>query len=212
MAIISHKYKFIFKKTFKTAGTALEVNLAPLCGPDDVVTPIFPEEPGHVARNFIVKSDGEGDDEKFFNHMGMQLIRKLIGPEQFSTYYKFCVEREPVDKCLSYFAMLRHSPHHQRENAPQTWDEYVEQGNFPVEYARYTTAQGRLLVDRVLRYENLESELREVLLALGVNWTGLTSRAKSGFRKDGVPRRDEVTSDAVDIIYEAFKHPVSLYA
>ena len=38
--IISHEYKFIFIKTVKTAGTSIYHYLAPLCGPDDILSPI----------------------------------------------------------------------------------------------------------------------------------------------------------------------------
>lgn len=41
--IISHKYKFIFLKTKKTAGTSFEIALSRYLGEDDVVTPISPE-------------------------------------------------------------------------------------------------------------------------------------------------------------------------
>jgi hypothetical protein len=37
--IISHEHKFIFLKTKKTAGTAIEAALSELCGPSDVITP-----------------------------------------------------------------------------------------------------------------------------------------------------------------------------
>jgi hypothetical protein len=38
--IISHKHKFIFLKTRKTASTSTEFALNEICGPDDVVTPV----------------------------------------------------------------------------------------------------------------------------------------------------------------------------
>lgn len=49
--IFSQNHKFIFIKTVKTAGKIIELNLARLCGFRDVVTPIYPEESSHVARN-----------------------------------------------------------------------------------------------------------------------------------------------------------------
>lgn len=42
--IISHKYRYIFLKTNKTAGTSVEIALSRFCGPDDIITPITPED------------------------------------------------------------------------------------------------------------------------------------------------------------------------
>ena len=38
--IVSHKHKFIFLKTKKTAGTSIELALTKLCGDDDIITPL----------------------------------------------------------------------------------------------------------------------------------------------------------------------------
>jgi hypothetical protein len=35
--IISHRHRFIFLKTRKTAGTSVEIALSRFCGPDDVI-------------------------------------------------------------------------------------------------------------------------------------------------------------------------------
>lgn len=38
--IISHRHKFIFLKPYKVAGSSVELFLADLCGPDDIITPL----------------------------------------------------------------------------------------------------------------------------------------------------------------------------
>lgn len=60
--IISHKHRFIFIKTRKTAGTSIEISLARYCGPDDIITPItLADEPlrgrfGFSAQNYYSNS------------------------------------------------------------------------------------------------------------------------------------------------------------
>jgi len=39
MAIVSHRYRFVFLKSRKTAGSSIEIALGQLCGPDDVLCP-----------------------------------------------------------------------------------------------------------------------------------------------------------------------------
>ena len=50
--IISHKYKFIFIKTYKTAGTSIEIFLSQYCADNDIVTSINPHVEPHRARNY----------------------------------------------------------------------------------------------------------------------------------------------------------------
>ena len=42
--IISHRHKFIFLKTSKTAGTSIEIALSQICGEEDVITPLAKED------------------------------------------------------------------------------------------------------------------------------------------------------------------------
>ena len=43
--IISHRHRFIFVRTHKTASTSVEIALSRICGPEDVITP-FPDRQG----------------------------------------------------------------------------------------------------------------------------------------------------------------------
>ena len=57
--IASHQHRFVFLKTRKTAGTSVEIALSKVCGPDDVITEISPEDEklrqaagGRAPQNF----------------------------------------------------------------------------------------------------------------------------------------------------------------
>jgi hypothetical protein len=47
--IVSHRHRFIFIKTTKTAGTSVEMFLRQFCGPDDIVTSLRRDEEREVA-------------------------------------------------------------------------------------------------------------------------------------------------------------------
>jgi hypothetical protein len=56
--ILSEKHRFVFVKGVKVASTSIEMALAPVCGPQDIVTPITPIDEltrlraGGACRNF----------------------------------------------------------------------------------------------------------------------------------------------------------------
>lgn len=195
--IISHKHKFIFIKTSKTAGTSIEVDLNPLLGPKDVATPIIPPVAGHQPKNdsrnlFWLKR------RKFQNHMPARDVRKMVGHRVFKAYYVFCVEREPVDKCISMYSMMKKSMTHNAGNEDLSWEDFVAKGDFPINTHTFTDANGDLLVNRILRYETLAKDLKSVARQLGFE-IDLKAQAKSGFREE-----IKVTAEQREVIYNAF--------
>ena len=192
--IISHKHKFIFIKTTKTAGTSIEVNLNQFLGDTDIATPIFPSVEGHKPQNFkrgFLKKD-------FYNHIPAIEVKKIIGSDIFDSYFVFCVEREPVDKCISHYSMLRNSPDHNKNYHDLTFDEYVERKIFPIDTKKYIDKNGNMLVNKILKYEHLYDELVEVSKLLGIK-INLVAKAKSGFREE-----IKVSKIQEEVIYEAF--------
>jgi hypothetical protein len=201
MTIVSIKNEFIFIKCRKTAGTSLEILLSRYCDDKDIVTPIYPDNQHHRPRNYNCI---EGN-MLFYNHMPATRIRDLI-PDIFDRSYKFCFERHPIDKCLSHFAMLLNFPSHQSESNPRTWNEYVELGEFPIDHQLYTDESGKLIVDKIYKYENLPEALVEISNITGLPVTNLNYYEKSGLRY-GVPSFSEVaqSGNQTEIIMKAFE-------
>jgi hypothetical protein len=190
--IISHKYRFIFVKTLKTAGTSIEFFLSQHCGPEDVVTPILPHIEPHRPRN----------DEGFFNHIPAAAIRDRVGPDVWRTYFKFCVERNPWDKTLSYYHMING-----REGGGLSFREYLRRNDFPTNHPKYTEPgnPNRVIVDRVLLYERLAVDLRDVFHHLGVPFSGsLGVNAKSEYRTDRRPYREVYTRLQAELVGRVF--------
>tara|TARA_B100000965_G_scaffold403188_1_gene430740 strand:- start:3125 stop:3739 length:615 start_codon:yes stop_codon:yes gene_type:complete len=192
--LISHKYKFIFIKTKKTAGTSIEIELGKNMDDNDVVTPIKPNFKGHQARNFIYKGF------KLNNHISAQNLKIILPKNIFENYFKFCVEREPVDKSISDYSMLKNSTYHNRHTKFLKWNEYVDACKFPMDVYKYIDKKEQLLVDKIIKYENLNNEIYEISKKLGFPFSGINVRAKSGFRENIA-----ATNKQKKVIYNAFE-------
>lgn len=122
--IISHKYKFIFIKCGKVAGTSLEMALRPHLGADDIVTPVaedvkngsssnelkLTERPVLTGpRNYRNNNDYDrrlaeaGARGIFYEHAWAYEVKGQVSSEIWNSYYKFAIERDPRDKSLSVY-------------------------------------------------------------------------------------------------------------
>ena len=129
--IISRKYRFIFIKGVKVAGTSIEIALSRLCrDTDDIVTPITAIDEllrlranGDGARNYSGNPEAERayldglqrapvsqlpdiarlmrPSAIYFNHMSLREVLLLQGPV-VSSYRVVFAERNPYAKILSW--------------------------------------------------------------------------------------------------------------
>ena len=73
--ILSHKHKFIFIKTRKTAGTSIEIALSRFCGKDDIITPISPEDE-KIRKKIGVKP--QNYHESIYDFLPLLIIELII--------------------------------------------------------------------------------------------------------------------------------------
>ncbi len=226
--IISHKHRFIFIKTMKTASTSLEVFLSQYCGDRGVVTPIYPPVTPHQAQNYQSQFNPLPElwlrqryrqplqpawsdyrtQNRFYNHLPAWAIRARVPRSIWRTYFTFCVERNPWDKTLSYYHMRRYD-----SKQPLTLDQHLKGGDFCLNHPYYTDIAGdRIIVDRVVRYETLSQELKEVCQRLNIPFSGsLDIRAKADRRNDYRPYRQIYTPQQRQLIERIFAKEIELH-
>ena len=110
--------------------------------------------------------------------------------------------------------MIKNVEIHPVHDPTLTWDRFVWEGYlkivrsqwrggysyFPVNHYMYAGPKGRLLVDEMLSYENLEVELMRLAERLGLPLSGLHAREKSGIRE-----KVKVSNLERRIIYHSFR-------
>lgn len=137
--IISHKYKFIFIKTRKTAGSTIEMFLDKYLDEKDIST--GSDIDNLPSRNINV--DG---------HLGWRYIKEKY-PTEWNNYFKFAVERNPWDGVVSkYFWYKKVKP----KKAKKSFEEFVYSPKLSSlnDWKLYATAD-QIIVDKVVKYENL---------------------------------------------------------
>lgn len=220
--IISHKHKFIFLKTHKTGGTSLQITLSRHCGDKDVISkiheddiPILRKAGGKDQQNAEVplrRYNGRdwfqyllrGRKQYFSEHLDASYIKRWIGTDIWDSYYKFCFERDPFDKVLSYY-------YWRTRNENCSIEDFLDENlNSLSDYNIYGNGD-KILVDDVFLYENLDASLQvlEERLKLKIDISNV--RAKANHRPKKSMRNDELTSKQKMEIAKAFEREIKLF-
>ncbi len=196
--IISHRHKYIYFKTRKTASTSLEIALSKYAGPEDVITDISPEDEKMRAdlgyrgmqnfhlplRSYDRKAWKElllhRKTQKYTNHTPAKKIQRHVPPEIWNSYFKFTLERNPYDKAVSaYFWRTRDMDPKPSIREFLATVEKKRIANFEI-----YSIKGQVVADYVGRYETLAESIEEIRLRIGLPEPLQMPQAKSQFRSD----------------------------
>jgi hypothetical protein len=214
--ILSHAHKFLFIKTRKVASTSIEIALSKHCGPDDIITPVSPKDEifryqmGVLPRNYAADPSAErtyaeavasGDMGRiesvywdmhprltFWNHIGAKEIHDRVGDAVWNRVCKFSVIRHPYDYVVSmaYFRLTGRT----KPSMIARWRMLADVIRHAPRNIDLLSIDGRIAIDKVLRYENLPGELTQLAGSIGVDISDQLPRAKA----DSRPRSATVDS------------------
>ncbi|HEY4113290.1 MAG TPA: sulfotransferase family 2 domain-containing protein [Rhizomicrobium sp.] len=223
--ILSHRHKFIFIRTAKTASSSMELALEGLCGREDICPPFQKgdkQPAGYAPRNYRgpflprfrkdmpLKQLGRDLKDlklgrRYWNHMSAFEVRTRAGAQVFDGYFKFCFERNPWDRMVSSFFWEKSRV----RNCPQDFATYIRSWRARENFELYTYC-GKVMVDFIGRYENIEHDWKEALARAGIDEPPQLGNEKSQFRPRGESYRDYYTPETRDIVAKRYASTIAL--
>ena len=223
--IVSHKHKFIFIKTRKTAGTSVECALSAICGHDDILTdlhsfeqhrvgdlraqnyrympPLFSREWPNLISRFLRHGKAPFD---YFNHINAWRVEKRMSKTIWNNYFKFAFDRNPWDREMSSY-----SHRLSQCRARKSFAEHVH--DLPKDKIRNFetySIHGKVAMDFVGKYENLAADLQKVMDEVGIKDEVAIPITRSEHRKDRRPYRELYTPEMRDIIARVYPQEIEL--
>jgi len=210
--IISHKHKFIFLKTRKTAGSSIQVALAEHCGDDDVITGQY-----RLGIDDNIHSTGLNYDKYNFvspydPHTVLKEVKTLVGSDIWNSYFKFAFVRNPYEIAVSrYHWNKKGKSDTPQETSIEGFREWVRNGNIPNfdKFKNYIYDDGAIDIDFVGMYENLEEDMDYICKRIGIPKLNLP-KLKAGFR-DNTDFKDHYDDVTRNITYQCFKEDIELF-
>lgn len=199
--IVSHRHRFIFLKTEKTASTSMEIALSGVLGPDDIITPAQPDlerarASGIGGQNYRLEHPDVpkiprwrrllGRPERYhhptvgyYEHMPGWRVKRYLGDDIWSSYFKFAFERNPWDRQVSYY----HYKTRSKPNPPD-FDAFMARGlKSRMKNWEIYTIDGRVAVDFLGRYEDVAEGFADAMGEVGLGGQVELPRANIGRRK-----------------------------
>jgi hypothetical protein len=163
--LISHSYRAIFVHIQRTGGNSIRR--------------IFNEMDSHALQDIPIPSE-----KNRLKHCFISDIHAAVDDELFSTYTKFAIVRNPFDRLFSWYSMFKHNTIAKSEMAGgvqrtamlgnavesavdpylETFESFLSMPNrglferFYDNQIDYLQLDGKLAVDVVLRFENLNND------------------------------------------------------
>tara|TARA_Y100000741_G_C18251019_1_gene557303 strand:- start:1287 stop:1946 length:660 start_codon:yes stop_codon:yes gene_type:complete len=209
MVLVSHKYKFIYIKNQKVAGSSVESLFGKYCvGPKYNYTYVDDIQ-GRSSRFGILgtrKDDKRNwKPKRWFDmgHIKAKKIKNKIGSDKFNSYTKFSVIRNPYDKMVSLFFYNK-----SRKKIPNnmTFKQFVKSGKKCNNF-KWHAINNISTCDYFIRYETLEEDIKKMCDVLKIKDIDINNlpNHKSDTKRNNRDYREYYDEITKKIVYEGHK-------
>ena len=194
--IISHKLKVIYIKLDKVAGSSFEIALSKYCGPDDILTPILPE--GKIWESMGYYRGAQNYEHlkkkaQYTPHMAALNVKKRIPKDVWDNYLKIATIRCLYDVYISFYHFTKHSfQQHKKRTPEKNFEAFVIKDKRITRHLRGLHEEGKILIDFLIRYENLDQDIKE--LEVKIDCPGLLRTFQSITAKKNIHPKDSASS------------------
>ena len=232
--LVSHRKKFIFTKTVKTAGTSVESFFEKWCMPEGEWKQVHGRKEYVSDAGIVGERTGQLKDAQWYNHMSAYNIRKHLGSDMWDEYLKFTVVRNPFEKLVSGFFMFQKDKISAGNEVKcfRTWlrnfgtlvmnnidlvkAQHIPHYVKPIELALIDRDKylinGKTCVDYFIRYESLVSDIDFVCKQVGIHFeTCELPEFKKGIRHHKIPVQEYYDAQCIDLVLELYAWEISRF-
>ena len=212
MVLVSHRYKFIYIKNKKVAGSSVESFFGKYCC-DPSSNYLYTDKIDESINSFGIigrRLDGKGC--KWVSHKTAIEIKRDLGDNMFNRYFKFCVIRNPWDKVVSqYFWIIRWAKIY--NHSIPTFKEFVKKYNKEAFNWSIHTIYNKPICDFYIRFEHLKKDITTLcknLKIIDYDLSTLPSH-KSKFRPAGFHYSNFYDRETKDLVHKAHKKEIKFF-
>ena len=183
MVLVSHKYKFIYIKNYKVAGSSVEAFFGQFCINPQKTYKIKESIAQSIDRFGIIGSRDSGvrKDDIWRNHINALEIKTHLGDDKFNTYFKFSSIRNPYDAVVSAYFF---------EKSNENFKDYAKKK--VIYNLERCCINNESVCNFYIRYEHILEDIVEVCKILKIDNYDINDlpKFKSGVRKNNVHYRE----------------------